>query len=51
MYSLSRLRERVGVRGISLLPPLEEGRDGANLLFCLCGLLVVREGAGSRPDS
>ena len=63
--SLSRLRERAGVMGLALLPPLGEGWDGGLSLlplwgevgrgafsaFCLSCLLVLRGGVGSRPDS
>ena len=50
-YSLSRLRERAGVRGIQLLPPLGEGKDGGFVVACWGGVLVVRKEVGSRPDS
>ena len=65
IYSLSRLRERAGVMGLALLPPLGEGWDGGLSLlplwgevgrgafsaFCLSCLLVLRGGVGSRSDS
>ena len=51
LNSLSRWRERVGVRGIELLPPLGEGRDGGFVVACWGGVLVVRKEVGSRPDS
>ena len=49
LNSLSRWRERVGVRGIELLPPLGEGGDGG-LCCCLLGQCACGE-EGSRVSA